>query len=117
MKFPSLFRLPKHQQFHIAPRYYDPVKEEMEKRVENIRKEMEGVPVDIETGDRRFNFRKKKSSKLTANASMMQLIIAIGLVILLLGWLQYGNSFFYYLIWVIIPLYFFVRLRKNKRNR
>lgn len=40
MKVPSIFRLPKYQRFEIQPRYYDPVKEDIEKRTDRIRKEI-----------------------------------------------------------------------------
>lgn len=32
MKIPSLIKIPQHQRFHIEPRYYDPIKEEVENR-------------------------------------------------------------------------------------
>lgn len=36
MKFPSVFKIPRHQRFHIEPRYYDPVKEEIQDREKRI---------------------------------------------------------------------------------
>ena len=36
MKFPSIFKLPRHQRFHMEPRYYDPVKEELQERERRI---------------------------------------------------------------------------------
>jgi len=32
MKIPSIIKIPRHQRFHIEPRYYDPIKEEVENR-------------------------------------------------------------------------------------
>ena len=32
MKFPSLIKIPRHQRFHLKPRYYDPIKEDVENR-------------------------------------------------------------------------------------
>lgn len=114
MRFPSLFRLPKHQQFRIQPRYYDPVKEEIKERTERIKEEMEGK----ETNDYRsskINFKRKtKSAPMT---SMLQLGIAALLGVMVLGWLQFGNEVFYYLLWVAVPVYLLYRLKTLRKRR
>ncbi|WP_424962384.1 hypothetical protein [Ekhidna sp.] len=114
MRFPSLFRLPKHQQFRIQPRYYDPVKEEIKERTERIKEEMEGK----ETGDYRstkISFKRKtKSAPMT---SMLQLGIAALLGVMVLGWLQFGNEIFYYLMWVAVPIYLLYRLKTIRKRK
>ena len=40
MKLPSLTRLPKNRRFNFQPRYYDPIKEEIEERTSRIKKEI-----------------------------------------------------------------------------
>lgn len=113
MRFPSLFRTPKHQQFHVEPRYYDPVKEEIEERKIRFRQQMEGE------GDgtyvKRINF-KKRSNKRTPSSSMLQFSIAIILVALTFGWLEFGNQIFQYLLYLAIPAYLLYRLRKSKKR-
>lgn len=114
MRFPSLFRLPKHQQFRIQPRYYDPVKEEIKERTERIKEQMEGK----ETGEYRstkINFKRK--TKSAPATSMIQLGIAALLGLMVLGWLQFGNEVFYYLLWIMLPVYLIYRLKTLKRKR
>ena len=41
MKLPSIFKTASHQRFSIKPRYYDPIKEEIEERTSRIKKELE----------------------------------------------------------------------------
>ena len=113
-RFPSLFRLPKHQQFHIKPRYYDPVKEEIAERTERIREEMRGK----EGGNyqpSKINFKRKAQS--APSSSLLQLGIAAVLGLMVMGWLQFGGDFFYYLLWVIVPGYLFYRLRTLRKRK
>ncbi len=113
MRFPTLFRLPRHQQFQIEARYYDPVKEELEGRTEKIKAELEGkegkkiVPSKI-------TFKKKKSPSFSA--SFIQLGLALLLGLSLLGWLQFGNTVFYYLLWLLLAGYLFYRLKRLRRR-
>ena len=107
-RFPSLFRLPRHQQFHIKPRYYDPVKEEIEERTERIRGEMEGKSLGTYQPTK-INFKRKVES--APSTSLIQLGIAAFLGLLVVGWLQFGGAFFYYLLWIIVPGYLLYRIR------
>ena len=50
MKFPSLFRTAAPMRYDIKPRYYDPVKEEIEQRTSRIKKELENEGL-IKPGD------------------------------------------------------------------
>lgn len=108
MRFPSLFRLPKHQQFVIKPRFYDPVKEEIREREEIARKRAEhGIDTDdIAT---KISF-KRKATKAPAT-SMIQLIIAASLGGLIFGWFEFGNDVFYYALWIIVPGYLLFRAK------
>ena len=109
-----LFRVPKHQQFQIKPRYYDPIKEEIKERTERIKQRMEGNGAE-DYEPTRIEFKRK--TKSASSTSLLQLGIASGLAALTLGWLYLGNELFYYLGWVIIPLYLFYRLKNfNKRK-
>ena len=114
MRFSSLFKTPKPQQFHIKPRYYDPVKEEMEERVERIRQSMEGKEASA-YGRGQIQF--KRSNKKTAGTSMVQLIIALVLGMLILGWLEFGDDILYYALWVVAPAYILFRAKRMKGRR
>ena len=114
MRFPSLFRLPKHQQFRIQPRYYDPIKDEIKERTERIKDEMRGS----ETGEyksSKISFKRK--TKSAPATSMIQLGIAALLGALVLGWLQFGSDIFYYALWLLVPLYLIYRLKTMRRKR
>ncbi|MEM6831916.1 MAG: hypothetical protein AAF551_15505 [Bacteroidota bacterium] len=114
MRFPSLFRLPRHQQFHIKPRYYDPVKEEIKERTERIKQSIEGgkssdyLPAQI-------SFKRK--SKPAPATSMIQLMIAAILGVIVLGWFEFGNDIFYYLLWLLVPGYLIYRLKQVRRQK
>ena len=108
-----LFRVPKHQQFQIKPRYYDPIKEEIKERTERIKQRMEEGGNE-EYQPTRIEFKRK--TKSASSTSLLQLGIAAVLGALTLGWLYLGNEVFYYIAWIAIPLYLFFRLKKfNKR--
>jgi len=114
MRFPSLFRLPRYQQFDIKPRYYDPIKEEIKERTERIKRGLNSSDAeDYQPAHISFK-RKTKSAPMT---SMLQLFIAAILCMLILGWLQFGNEFFYYILWIIVPGYLFYRLRSLRKRK
>ena len=113
-KFPSLFRLPKHQQFHIKPRYYDPVKEEIKERTLRIREEMTGKENNTYQPSK-INFKRKATR--TPSTSLLQLGIAALLGLLFVGWLQFGGDIFYYLLWIIVPGYLIYRLRTISKRK
>ena len=110
-KFPSLIRLPKHKRFNFEPRYYDPVKEDIENRIAQIKSEMG----EVEEGQYRSSihgaFRRNQGSVSSGSAGLIQLIVFIVLFGGFVGWLFYGDIILYALS-AFIPLYFFLRLRK-----
>lgn len=114
MRFPSLFRLPKHQQFRIQPRYYDPVKEEIRERTERIKERMDGKE-DGSYQSSKISFKRK--AKSAPATSMIQLGIAALLGLMVLGWLQFGNEVFYYVLWIILPIYLIYRLKTFRRRK
>ncbi|MEO9482608.1 MAG: hypothetical protein ABJG47_04155 [Ekhidna sp.] len=114
MRFPSLFRLPKHQQFVIKPRYYDPVKEEIKERTERMKERMDGKGGES-SQPTKINFKRK--AKYAPATSMIQLAIASLLGLMVLGWLQFGNEVFYYILWIIVPAYLIYRLKSFRRRK
>ncbi len=114
MRFPSLFRLPKHQQFRIQPRYYDPVKDEIQERTERIKDEMKGNEAE---GNYHSKISFKRKTKSAPATSMIQLGIAALLGALVLGWLQFGGDIFYYMLWLLVPIYLIYRLKTFRRKK
>ncbi len=109
MKLPSLTRLPKNKRFNFQPRYYDPIKEEIEERTSRISKEI---------GDSDEYFREHISSAFRRRArtektsGIMQFILIISFVVIFFGYIYFGNQIFY-LFLVLIPLYIWMK----RRNR
>jgi hypothetical protein len=114
MKFPSLIRLPRNKRFEVSPRYYDPIKEEIEERTRRIKQEMEsGNAGEYVPG--RISFERKTES--VPSTSLIQLGIAALLGIMVVGWLFYGGQFFYYVLYAAIPIYIYFRfIRKRSKN-
>jgi len=108
-----LFRIPKHQQFHIQPRYYDPVKEEVKERIERIKQQMENGEHE-NCQPTRMEFKRR--TKPTSGTSLLQLGIAAVLGVLTIGWLYIGNEIFYYATCIAILFYLFYRLRNLRRK-
>ena len=114
MKFKfGFFKTSTHQRFHIEPRYYDPVKEEIKERTERIKEQM-GGKADGNYQPSKINFKRK--TKSAPATSMIQLGIASLLGLMILGWLQFGNEVFYYVLWIIVPIYLIYRLKTLRRK-
>jgi hypothetical protein len=97
MKVPSLFRIPRYQRFNIVPRHYDPIKEEIEQRTSQIKREMS----EEEEGDlkgrssRIVGAFKTGRSKSGGSATFMQLIIMMLLAFMIFGYIYLGNIALY----------------------
>ena len=114
MKFPSLIRLPRNRKFGIEPRYYDPIKEEIEERTRLIKQELEGGSSSGDYVPGKISFQRKTQS--VPNASLMQLAIASFLGVLIVGWLYLGNAVFYYMLYAGIPIYICFRFIRKRRK-
>ena len=111
MKFPSFIRLPRNKRFGIDPRYYDPIKEEIEERTSAIKREMEGEANESTPG--RISFARKTSA--VPQTSFIQMGIAALLGGGVVGWLYFGNQILN-ILWVFVPIYLYFRFKKTKRS-
>lgn len=117
MKFPSLTRLPSNRRFNIEPRYYDPVKEDIEERTSRIKQEIS----QLREGDSTHQLSGisgsfSRRANYTKNANILQTVILFLLIIFIAGYLLYGNAIFY-LFLLVVPIYFFIRIRKYPKRR
>lgn len=110
MKIPSIFRLPAHQRFEIQPRYYDPVKEDIEKRTDRIRKQLENEKNGLKTESIREAYKARGGSSRSADLFQLLMIIIVGLSIG--GYLMYGASVYFALL-LLVPLYIILRKRRS----
>lgn len=103
MKLPSIIKTPRHQRFHIEPRYYDPVKEEIEQRTAQIKKELELEQKDDSSyGDSSSRIRGAFQTKRARakGVNIMQGVILLLLVGGLVGYWFFGNIALYVFLMV-----------------
>ncbi|MTI22377.1 hypothetical protein E1176_15195 [Fulvivirga sp. RKSG066] len=104
MKLPSIIKTPKYQRFHIEPRYYDPVKEEIEQRTADIRRELKLDSGKSKASEQsassriRGSFVMKRAKAKSVN--MMQIVILLLLVGGLVGYWFFGNIALYVFLMV-----------------
>ena len=111
MKFPRIFRVPSHRRFHVEPRYYDPVKEELDQRTAQIKAELEQERKQGSSQNSlRASFRDARARR-EAEATKSNIVLGIllaGMVGFVFTYLEFGNIAFAILL-VIIPLYIYVK--------
>ncbi|MGI8892381.1 MAG: hypothetical protein ACR2GN_02865 [Bacteroidia bacterium] len=89
-KLPSFLKVPKYKTFNIEPRYYNPVKEEREKRIARIKADLEREnPGKVAEGHEHirirgfYSQRKSKSHMISQRQSSARvLLIFIALVLI-----------------------------------
>ncbi len=92
MGLPRFIKLPGHKQFNYSPRYWDPEKEEREKRIRQIKQEM-GIKVPSDpnrTTIKRGSFRQaSQKTKVRATRSSNIRLVIILAVLLVLAYLLF----------------------------
>jgi hypothetical protein len=136
MKLPSIFRTASHTRFEIKPRYYDPIKEEIEERTSRIRQELEqegklersGEPVDGEyrrglgSGIRgAFAQRgvKTKETSMFSASGMIRTVLFFSMIIGVFGYIYLGPIIFNYMIYgavAIFGVYYLFRFLKRRKD-
>lgn len=120
--------------FDIKPRYYDPVKEEIQQRTAQIKRELQAegtLPIEDEDEDNlRRNYGtslrgafssgsqlKGRSSTSLHSAGLIRLVIFVLLIGGMFGYIYYGPEIFYSLIYIVLGLGSFTILLKLRRKR
>lgn len=134
MKLPSLFRTANYQRFEIKPRYYDPIKEEMEERTSRIRKELENeglldeeeVPTRqrLAGGGIRGSFAQYRGGKVKnpgvfSSTSVIRTILFFVMMVGVFGYIYIGPDILNYLLYGTLiagGFYYAFRLLKRKGN-
>lgn len=118
MKLPSLVKIPKYKRFEFRPRYYDPVKEELEERVEKIKREHN---IDGKTDNTyrptkiRFD-RATKKNKFQINLQLYLIVFMLFDLFLLFKAENLSNqTWLIILILQVTALYLKVRFEKKKK--
>ncbi|UXX78359.1 hypothetical protein N7E81_13435 [Reichenbachiella carrageenanivorans] len=115
MKFPSLIRTSKFSQFHYEPRYYDPIKEEIEGKLKAARANQNN-PSDTPSYTSSISAAFRKRERKSNQASVVQMLIAAAMLLTFVGWVFYGNQVFYVYL-LLSPLYFYFRLKGRNKSR
>lgn len=109
MKIPSLSRIPKYKRFNFEPRYYDPIKEDIQNRTERIKGELKITSKQSHREHIRNAFDQRE--KREKSSDFMQLVLIVIILLAVGGWLIYGNIALYVFL-VVFPVYIFFRTRK-----
>lgn len=133
MKFPSVFRSTSYSRFDIKPRYYDPVKEEIEQRTSRIKKELEAEGAIINDGNESdFYYKsgikgsfaqhrgiKERATNPFTSTGMIRSLIFLILTGSLGGYIYLGPVIFEYMLYlaaIVAGIYFFFRLKPKRKN-
>ena len=115
MRFPSIIKIPQHQRFNIQPRYYDPVKEDLEQRVSRIKKELkdeDSIEGDVSPQLRgAFKGRFYERRATASNTTLLQFFIIATLAGGIFGYIYFGEVTLYFLM-LIVALYIYLRVRR-----
>ena len=111
MKIPSLTKLPNHRRFHIEPRYYDPIKEDIDERTARIEQEIRQLGSTARPSRSSIEGAFARRSEQARNTNILQFAIVAILFTVIFGYIYYGEAVLYLLV-LAAPVYFLVRLRK-----
>lgn len=115
MKLPSIIPLPRHQQYKIVPRFYDPIREDIQNRVSRIKQNM----AEEADAERRGIFQyqtgiKGTFSRRRETENLSEVLLRLALFVLmfgfLFGYIFYGPMIIYF-GGLFVPAYFIYRFR------
>ncbi len=133
MKFPSIFRTASPTRFDIKPRYYDPVREEIEQRTARIKRELEaeGVIEGLEKNEAAYvsglkggfsqyrGIRERSGENVFTSTAMVRTFIFLILMGSVFGYLYIGPEIFEYILYIgatISGIYFFLKLKPKRKD-
>ncbi len=111
MIFPFFKRAPKYKRFNYEPRYYDPIKEEINNRTEQIKRELKKD--NRANAQYRDNISQafKRRYKKDTRVSGMQFLLIILFMGTFVGYYFYGSAVLWVFV-VLFPVYIFIRTRR-----
>lgn len=132
MKLPTIFRTASHQRFAIKPRYYDPIKEEIEERTARIKMELEQEGEIEQSGDssspRRpmmkgsfstFRSNKPRENAIFNSSTLLRTLLFLGMVLSAFGYIYIGPQVFTYMGYTAAGIggfYYLLRFLKSRKN-
>lgn len=92
MKLPTLTRLARYKRFDYQPRYYDPVKEEVEARAESIRKQIrQQKSGNYQQDNTRIREAFRQNRRKDKRADLMQMAFVVFFGAAIFAYLEFGN--------------------------
>ncbi|WKN41615.1 hypothetical protein [Tunicatimonas pelagia] len=116
MKLPSLTRLPNYRKFSFEPRYYDPIKEDIEERTSRIEQELRQRSLETSARSAGIHGAFARRSSYKKSSNMLQGIIMVALFVFIFGYLYFGNDIFYVFL-LLGPAYMYFRLKQTAGKR
>jgi Flp pilus assembly protein TadB len=132
MKLPTIFKTASHQRFAIKPRYYDPIKEEIEERTSRIKMELEQEGEIEQSSDpsspRRpmmkgsfatFRSNKPRENAVFNSSTLLRTLLFLGMVLAAFGYIYVGPQIFTYMGYTAVGIggfYYLLRFLKSRKN-
>jgi len=132
MKLPSIFKTASHQRFEIKPRYYDPIKEEIEARTAHIKMELEREGEIEQSSDSQsprrpmmkgsfatFRSNKPREKAVFDSSTLLRTVLFLGMVLSAFGYIYIGPQVFTYMGFTaggIAVFYYLLRFLKSRKN-
>jgi hypothetical protein len=133
MKLPTIFKTASYQRFSIKPRYYDPIKEEIEERTSRIKRELEEEGILERDGEYsesqpssslRGSFSSYRGMKPRDNPSfngtaLIRTFLFLAMVTAAFGYIYVGPEIFTYLgvfVLAVFGAYYFFKFIKKRKN-
>lgn len=110
MRLPTLTRLPKNKRFNFQPRYYDPVKEELQERTSRIRSELDESKAATYRENISAAFRRRRRAE--RKSGVMQFGFVIAFVLIFIGYLSFGEKIFFSFL-LLIPIYIWLKIKRR----
>jgi len=110
MRFPTLTRLPKNKRFNFQPRYYDPIKEEIEERTSRIKGEIDRSKNSSYRENISAAFRSRRRAE--KKSGVMQFGFVLLFALIFFGYLLYGEKVFMAFL-ILIPIYIWLKLKRR----
>ncbi len=117
MKLPGLMSKSKYQRFHVEPRYYDPIKEDIENRTSRIKAEMGLLDENPDFGYRsqiEGSFRKnmKHATGSGVDSTVMIRLLIMVILVMMVGGFVYVGSEILYLFLLLVPVYLWKKFKR-----
>ena len=111
MIFPFFKRVPRHKKFNYEPRYYDSVKEEINIRTQQLKRELDKGSDEQNLYKENISAAFSRRARKDKRVSGMQAVIIALFVGTFIGYYFYGNLALWVFV-ILFPVYIFIRSRK-----